>query len=112
MAQVESLALFVVFTAVLAVTWGGASSVIDPLRADYFGAHNFASIMGFMRLIQAAGHFGGPLLAGLIYDLTNSYAIALIIFSVCALLGMLFIFLSKEPVLPGVSNNEVIIHSG
>ena len=102
MSQVESLALFSVFTAVFAITYGGAISVIDPLRADYFGIRNFATIMGFMRLIQAIGHVVGPLLAGVIYDLTNSYTIALIIFAGCVSLGTLTMFLSKKPSLSGV----------
>ncbi|MFC2066561.1 MFS transporter [Chloroflexota bacterium] len=103
MSQAENMALFSVFTAVFAITYGGAVTVIDPLRADYFGMRNFATIMGCMRLIQAIGNVVGPLLAGVIYDLTNSYTIALIIFAGCASLGALSMFLSKKPVLPEVS---------
>lgn len=97
MAQAENLALFAVFTAVFAVTYGGVMSVIDPLRADYFGAQHFATIMGFMRLIQAIGHFAGPLVAGLVYDLTKSYVLALTLFAACVFMGSLCMFFSKKP---------------
>ena len=97
MAQVEGLLPFVVLTGVFAITYGGSISVIEPLRADYFGVHHFASIMGFMRLIQAVGHFAGPLLAGVMYDVTQSYVAALTIFGVCVLIGAACMFMARRP---------------
>ncbi len=47
---------------------------------DLFGRRNFATIRGTMSFFYSWGSFAGPVMAGLIYDRTESYSLVLWIF--------------------------------
>jgi len=44
---------------------------------DFFGRRNFATIRGAMSFFYMWGSFAGPIMAGAIYDRTQSYVMAL-----------------------------------
>ncbi|MBI2990527.1 MAG: MFS transporter, partial [Deltaproteobacteria bacterium] len=90
--------LFTVCMVVYSLAYGGLASLQEPIRADYFGTRYFASIHGMSRSVTTAGTFLGPLVAGLFYDLTKSYAIPFTVFAVVSLLSMLCMFAAKPPV--------------
>jgi len=92
-----NLALFIPFMIIYAVSWGGLSSLVVPLRADYFGRRNFATIQGFMAMVQTVGMVLGPVLAGRVVDTTGSYDIAFLGFLIASLVGMVAIFLARPP---------------
>jgi len=69
----------------------------EPIRADYFGTKSFATIQGMSRSVVTAGTFIGPIIAGFLYDLTKSYAVAFGIFAVMSLLATLLMLLAKPP---------------
>jgi len=90
--------VFTAFMIVYSLAYGGLASLQEPIRADYFGIKAFATIQGVSRSITTAGTFMGPIIAGLFYDFTKSYAVAFTIFAAVALLSMLLMFLAKPPV--------------
>jgi hypothetical protein len=45
---------------------------MTTIRADYFGAASFSSIMGISAIIVMIGR-DGPIVAGVLYDTTGSY---------------------------------------
>ncbi|MBI2539671.1 MAG: MFS transporter [Deltaproteobacteria bacterium] len=90
--------LFTVCMVVYSLAYGGLASLQEPIRADYFGTRYFASIHGMSRSVTTAGTFLGPIVAGLFYDLTKSYAIPFTVFAVVSLLSMLCMFAAKPPV--------------
>jgi MFS family permease len=47
---------------------------------DFFGRRNFATIRGTMSFFYSWGSFVGPIMAGVIYDRTQSYSLVLWIF--------------------------------
>jgi nitrate/nitrite transporter NarK len=47
---------------------------------DFFGRRNFATIRGTMSFFYSWGSFAGPVMAGLIFDRTASYALVVWIF--------------------------------
>jgi MFS family permease len=65
---------------IYSLAYGGLASLQEPIRADYFGTKAFATIQGVSRSVTTAGTFMGPIIAGLLYDLTRSYTIAFGIF--------------------------------
>jgi MFS family permease len=89
--------VFTIFMIVYSLAYGGLASLQEPIRADYFGTKAFATIQGVSRSITTAGTFMGPIIAGLFYDYTKSYAVAFTIFAVVSLLSMLLMFLAKPP---------------
>ena len=54
---------------------GARLPVIIAMRAEYFSPRSYETIMGFSSLVVTGGSIAGPLLAGLSFDTTGSYAI-------------------------------------
>jgi MFS family permease len=82
---------------IYSLAYGGLASLQEPIRADYFGTKAFATIQGTSRSIQTIGTFLGPILAGFLYDVTRSYAIAFAIFALVSLAAAALMFLAKQP---------------
>jgi len=97
MSRAPGLAWFVPFMLIFAFVWGGLSSLPLPLRAEYFGRRNFATIQGLMAPVSTAGLMSGPLIAGRSYDLTHSYTLAFDAFIIASLVGMVLIFAARKP---------------
>jgi MFS family permease len=75
MGQTAEAAIFTPCMIVYSLAYGGLASLQEPIRADYFGTKAFATIQGMSRSVQTVGTFMGPLLAGILYDLTRNYAV-------------------------------------
>jgi MFS family permease len=73
---------------------------MQAIRADYFGASNFGSIMGWSALIVMTGMAVGPIYAGYMADRTGSYESGFTMLAVSALLGAVFFMLAKKPARP------------
>jgi MFS family permease len=82
---------------VYSLAYGGLAALQEPIRADYFGTKAFATIQGVSRTVQTVGTFLGPLIAGFVYDLTKSYAIAFTIFAVVSVLSAILMYLARRP---------------
>lgn len=89
--------LFVVFHG---LAWGVRGPLMGAMRADYFGATAFGQIMGISSVILMVGIVGGPLLAGILADVTNSYATGFTILAVLAGAGLGFFVLATPPTPP------------
>jgi MFS family permease len=90
--------LFTTCMVIYSLAYGGLAALQEPIRADYFGTKAFATIQGVSRSVTTAGTFMGPILAGVLYDLTKSYRVAFSIFAVMSLVSMFFMFLAKPAV--------------
>ncbi|MFH1559968.1 MAG: MFS transporter [Chloroflexota bacterium] len=75
----QSLWQVYLFVIVFALGYGVAPLNVS-IVGEYFGRKNFATIRGIMALLYAAGIVSGPIFAGYIYDVTNSYHIAFVTF--------------------------------
>ena len=65
--------------AVLGLGMGGVGTLTPLLIADLFGLKQFGSIMGLTRLPVIIPVIAGPLMAGMIFDVTGSYNLAFLI---------------------------------
>jgi MFS family permease len=92
--------LFVVFHG---LAWGVRGPLMGAMRADYFGATSFGQIMGISSVILMVGIVGGPLLAGILADVTNSYATGFTILALLAGAGLGFFVLATPPAPPARS---------
>lgn len=76
--------LFSVFEGLFPVTWATVG--------DFFGRRNFAKIRGTMSLLYSWGSVIGPVLAGAVYDRTQSYtALFWGLFGLCWITAMLYV---------------------
>lgn len=89
--------VFTPFMIVYSLSYGGLAAIQEPIRADYFGTRAFATIQGMSRSVQTVGTFMGPIIAGIVYDLTRSYAIAFTAFAGIALGAAALMLFAKPP---------------
>ncbi|MQF48577.1 MFS transporter [SAR202 cluster bacterium AC-647-N09_OGT_505m] len=88
------LAFFVMF---YGVGWGGGATTMSIVRAEYFGRRAFGTISGMMNSVQMFGLVLGPVFAGFVYDVTESYYLAFMIFAVSGVLAAILMLFIKPP---------------
>jgi MFS family permease len=79
---------------------GGGIVLQAMVWPEYFGRLALGTIQGYAELFRVVGFAGGPLLAGIIYDVTGSYYIAFSVFTIGCLLATLLMYLAKPPLMP------------
>ena len=67
------------------------------LRADYFGASSFGTIMGVSSLVVMLGMSAGPIVAGYLADITGDYQVGFTTLALLSLLGSVCFFLATPP---------------
>ncbi len=87
----------ILYIAVYAPGYGGLTSLMPIMKANYFGPKSFGQVLGISGLVQMVGTVSGPFLAGLIYDLTGSYGLAFLIFAIAGLVAMMIFLISRRP---------------
>ncbi len=88
---------------VFAILFAGAeacNTVTWALIGEYFGRRNFGSLRGIVTLLQSIMSFLGPLVAGFIYDSTDSYRIAFIAIGVTYVFSAVLYWFMRPPAAP------------
>jgi MFS family permease len=75
--------------AVYGIGHGGFFTVTSPTIAQYFGLKAHGKIFGFVLFFGMVGGACGPILAGRIFDMTNSYGPAFMTLAGMATIGLL-----------------------
>lgn len=78
-------------------SYGGSIVVRHALRGAYFGRRAFASIQGLMEAITVSGSVLGPIFAGYVFDVTQSYRLAFTAFAFANIAAALIILAAKPP---------------
>ena len=52
---------------------GGIFTVISPITAELFGIRSHGALFGIVAFSGTVGGAAGPILAGLVFDMTGSY---------------------------------------
>ena len=96
----RTIELLYLFVLVYGLGYGGVIPLTIALRADLFGRRNYATIAGVSMSFTTVGTVTAPILAGLLYDTTQSYSLAFYIFIVLIIAsGALFLLLPRSTVL-------------
>jgi len=82
MAYSDGALSHMVLFAVLFACGEGINSVTWALVGDFFGRRNFATIRGWIGMLQSIASIPGAVFTGWIYDQTQSYTYALIPFAI------------------------------
>lgn len=90
----ETLAAFAVL---FGICYGGFVALAPSLSADYFGTRKIGGIIGILYTGPGVGSFLGPYLAGVAYDLSQSYDAAIIAAAVTAAAGALLLAATPSP---------------
>ena len=92
-----ALWMVIAFAVLHGLAWGARVPVIIAIRAEYFGAQSFGTIMGLSSLITMIGMILGPIVAGAAYDATGSYKPGFTVLAILAGLGSLFFVFATRP---------------
>ncbi len=95
--------MVVAFAALHGLAWGSRAPLMVALRADYFGAASFGTIMGFSSLIVMLGMSAGPIVAGYMADVSGNYESGLALLASCSLLGSVAFLLALPPAPPAAA---------
>ena len=87
----------VAFAILHGAAWGLRGPLMQAIRADYFGRSAIGMIMGLSALIIAMGQVAGPMVAGLLADLTGNYRSGFTVLALIATSGSLLFFLARKP---------------
>jgi len=80
---------------------GGIMTLLPLAWADYFGRASFGAIRGVALSLQVTAQAAGPLLSGLLRDLSGSYVLSLTTFAVFSFFSALIALLVRPPRAPG-----------
>jgi MFS family permease len=76
-------ASLIAFSVIYGIFYGGWVAVLPSVVADRFGTARLSGVIGLLYTSVAIGTLVGPVAAGLLYDATESYQIAIVV-SLCA----------------------------
>lgn len=100
LAYAVNIWMVILFVPLHGLAWGGRGPLMSALRADYFGPASYGTIMGFSSMITMTGMVAGPLIAGILADVTGGYELGFTILALLAGLGSLFFWFATPPAPP------------
>lgn len=87
----------VAFAILHGAAWGLRGPLMQAIRADYFGRSAIGMIMGLSAIVIALGQVAGPMVAGLLADLTGNYRSGFTVLGLLAAAGSLLFFAARKP---------------
>jgi MFS family permease len=76
----------------------GAMLTLLPVAwADYFGRTNYGAIRGIALSAQVLAQASGPLLSGVLYDVSGTYDISLRVFAALSALSIVAALAARQP---------------
>ena len=86
-----------VFAVLLGLSWGGAVALAPPVMADFFGTRAVSGIIGVLYAGVGVGALVGPVIAGLVFDLLETYTVAILYSAIAPVLGAACVLASESP---------------
>ena len=99
LAYYNHVAILYLGTFAFGLTMGSIIMSQSLIIAECFGLVSFATVSGVAGLFTMSGAAFGPVIAGFIYDATQSYQMAFTIFAVLSIIAMFVILFAKPPLL-------------
>lgn len=110
LANVHTIADAALFMIIFAPSYGGTIPLRGALQAEYFGRKHFATIGGFIRVLDLVGTVGGPVAVGWAFDNlggVDGYRLAFLAIGAINLAGAFAILLARPPVLKRMGDTPV-----
>ncbi len=85
------------FAVLVGLFWGGSVALAPSVMADYFGTRAVSGIIGVLYFGVGLGALAGPVVAGLVFDLWESYTIAIVYSIVAPLLAAASVLSAESP---------------
>ena len=98
----------VMFILLHGLSWGIRGPLMVGIRADYFGAASFGTIMGISSMIVMIGMTIGPLFCGWLYDTHGNYDLAFTCVAIACGVGSLCFRFARPPKLKTSQSSAVV----
>jgi sugar phosphate permease len=95
-----NVAMVVAYALLHGAAWGFRGPTMQAIRADYFGRSSIGMILGLSFMIIVIGQIGGPMIAGILADMTGNYRAGFTTLALLAGLGSLFFLFARRPARP------------
>ncbi len=92
----QDLWMLYLFALVYGFAFGGVSPVMAALVSDTFGLSRIGAIFGLLEIGFGVGAAIGPLMGGLIFDVSGSYSLAFLLGAVAMVIVTLLISLMRQ----------------
>ena len=86
-----------IFAVLVGTFWGGSVALAPSVMADYFGIRAVSGIIGVLYAGVGFGALVGPVIAGLVFDLWQSYLIAILYSIIAPLIAALAVLSAESP---------------
>ena len=106
MNQIETPLMAYFAAALFGIGIGGLLTVPMIAWADAFGRHSFGAIRGVALSVQVSGQAMGPLLSGILWDLTGDYQLSLTVFSGFAVAAGIAALFFVKPLPPAQQDEQ------
>jgi len=93
----QQIAVLYLCTFLFGLTMGSMLMMLPLITGECFGMVSFGMVSGMIGVFSTSGSSLGPMIAGFIFDATQSYQMAFILFSSFSLLAMLVIYFARPP---------------
>lgn len=85
------------FAVLHGAAWGLRGPFMQAIRADYFGLSAIGMILGLSAAVIAVGQVAGPMVAGMLADLTGNYRAGFTLLALVAASGSVLFFMARKP---------------
>ena len=86
-----------IFAVLVGAFWGGSVALAPSVMADYFGTRAVSGIIGVLYAGVGFGALVGPIIAGLVFDLWQSYLIAILYSIIAPVLAAVAVLSAESP---------------
>ena len=86
-----------IFAVLVGTFWGGSVALAPSVMADYFGTRAVSGIIGVLYAGVGFGALVGPIIAGLVFDLWQSYLVAIVYSIAAPVLAALAVLSAESP---------------
>ena len=97
---VEGAVTAYAFAGLFGLGLGCALTLLPMAWADYFGRESYGAIRGVALSMQVVAQAVGPVLSGVLRDLTGTYTLSLSVFAALAGLAALAVLAARSPTPP------------
>ena len=93
---VDKLWMLFLFAATFGFSWGTLAVIRMPMVAEVFGTGSLGAILGTLDFTSQLGAFIGPLLAGVLFDVTGEYTVTFFILAGVSSIGLILTVFLKS----------------
>ena len=87
----------IAFALIHGTAWGLRGPFMQAIRADYFGRNAIGMILGLSAVVVALGQIAGPMVVGVLADLTGNYRLGFTVLALVAGSGSVLFMMAKKP---------------